>query len=124
MITFNRHYFLASMLLLVTLVGIAMFVRDSFVRPFFGDVLVVIWMYTFLAAFLSIRPFVLSLFVLAFAYCVEIGQYFRLVDVLGLQSNRIASIVIGSTFDWLDLLAYTLGWGVIWLFQKQQGRGL
>ncbi|MEI8611863.1 DUF2809 domain-containing protein [Enterovibrio norvegicus] len=122
MITFNGKYFLASMVLLAVLIGIALFVKDSFVRPFLGDVLVVVWMYAFLAAFLLVRPLMLSLFVLVFAYCVEIGQYFRLVEVVGLQNNKLASIVIGSTFDWLDLLAYTLGWGVIWVFQKQQVR--
>ncbi len=124
MITFNVKHFLVSMLLFAILVFIALFVRDSFVRPFLGDVLVVIWMYTFLAAFLSIRHKALSLFVLAFAYCVEIAQYFRLVEALGLQNNTLASIVIGSTFDWLDMLAYTLGWGVIWVFLKQRGGGL
>ncbi|SFP54210.1 DUF2809 domain-containing protein [Enterovibrio norvegicus] len=67
-------------------------------------------------------PFGVVVVVLVFAYCVEIGQYFRFVEVVGLQSNKLASIVIGSTFDWLDLLAYTLGWGVIWVFQKQQGK--
>ncbi|PMI37487.1 hypothetical protein BCT30_16515 [Enterovibrio norvegicus] len=110
------------MALLAVLIGIALFVKDSFVRPFLGDELVVVWMYAFLAAFLLVRPLMLSLFVLVFAYCVEIGQYFRLVEVVGLQNNKLASIVIGSTFDWLDLLAYTLGWGVIWVFQKQQVR--
>ncbi|WP_258188604.1 ribosomal maturation YjgA family protein [Enterovibrio norvegicus] len=122
MITFNGKYFLASMALLAVLIGIALFVKDSFVRPFLGDELVVVWMYAFLAAFLLVLPLMLSLFVLVFAYCVEIGQYFRLVEVVGLQNNKLASIVIGSTFDWLDLLAYTLGWGVIWVFQKQQVR--
>jgi hypothetical protein len=36
-------------------------------------------------------------------------QFFQLAEVLGLESNGIAHVILGSTFDWLDILAYTLG---------------
>jgi hypothetical protein len=36
--------------------------------------------------------------------------------MLGLQSNKIMAVAIGSTFDWKDLLAYEIGTIVIlWL---------
>jgi len=44
-----------------------------------------------------------------FAYLIELGQYFDLVSILKLENYTIARIVIGSTFDVLDLLAYTIG---------------
>lgn len=56
--------------------------------------------------------------VLIFAFMVEFAQYFKLVEVLGLEGNRLARIVIGSTFDPLDLLAYTLGAIAVVLIEK------
>jgi predicted membrane channel-forming protein YqfA (hemolysin III family) len=51
----------------------------------------------------------LPLFVFLFAACVEIGQYFDIVALLGLADNQILSIVLGRTFSWLDLVCYTVG---------------
>jgi len=47
--------------------------------------------------------------VLLFAYTVEVLQYFQLVKRLGLQHSRLANIVIGNSFAWSDMIAYTLG---------------
>ena len=47
--------------------------------------------------------------VLLFSFAVEIGQYFRLAELLGLMDCKVARIVIGSTFDAKDLLAYAIG---------------
>ena len=41
---------------------------------------------------------------LALAYLVELGQWFGLVDALGLGGSRVARVVLGATFDPLDLL--------------------
>jgi hypothetical protein len=96
-------------MLLVIEVTIAVFSQDRFIRPFVGDVLVVILIYCLLKSFLRLNANKVAISVLVFAFVVEILQYFNLVDLLGLQTNRIATIVLGSTFDWLDLLAYTIG---------------
>lgn len=47
--------------------------------------------------------------VLLFSYGVEIMQYFNLVELLGLGEYKLARIVIGTSFAWSDLLAYTAG---------------
>ncbi|MDG1915837.1 MAG: DUF2809 domain-containing protein [Crocinitomix sp.] len=36
-------------------------------------------------------------------------QFFQFAGVVGLEKNGIARVILGSTFDWLDILAYTLG---------------
>ena len=51
----------------------------------------------------------LPLYVFAFSACVEIGQYFDLVALLGLADNRFLSVLMGRTFSWLDLLCYAVG---------------
>ena len=51
----------------------------------------------------------LPVFVFAFAACVEIGQYFDVVALLGLADNRFLSVALGRTFSWLDLVCYAVG---------------
>ncbi|VVS91275.1 protein of unknown function duf2809 [Desulfoluna spongiiphila] len=92
---------------------IALFVRDTFIRPFVGDVLVVVLLYLFFRAFLVCGKSKLVAGVLLFAWAVEVGQYMNLVAVLGLQDCKVARVVIGSTFDVMDLFAYTVGAGVL-----------
>jgi hypothetical protein len=106
----HLRHLLASIGLFLVLAFIALFVRDRFIRPFMGDVLVVIWLYLTLAAFIQTNGYWLATGVLAFACALEVGQYFGLVRLLGLEHLQIARVVLGATFDWLDLLAYALGW--------------
>ena len=106
---FNRRYLMTTLGLFVVLVLIALYVRDGFVRPFLGDLLVVVLMFTAVRSVLRVNQRGLVLAILAFAFLLEVGQAFRLVERLGLAEHRLAQVVLGSTFDWLDLLAYTLG---------------
>lgn len=109
MIKFNARYFYLAILLLFIEVLIALFINDRIIRPFIGDVLVVILIYCFVKAFWPIRPSTAALFVFAFACIVEGLQYLNIVDRLGLQDNRLLATVIGTTFDWKDILAYGIG---------------
>lgn len=112
---FDLKSFLCFLLIFVIEVIIALFVKDNIIRPYGGDVLVVILMYYFFKTFVKMNPLPLAIGVLFFAYAVEIGQYFNLVEVLNMQDNRIMRIVIGSSFSWGDMLCYTLG-AIICLF--------
>lgn len=109
MFQFNKRYFGIALLLFFTEVLIAVFVRDNFIRPYFGDYLVVILIYCFLQSFIKASVWQIALFTLIFSYAIEILQYFNLVAMLDLQDSRIANIVIGNSFAWADLVAYTLG---------------
>lgn len=44
-----------------------------------------------------------------FAACVEVGQYFDLVALLGLADNRLIAIALGRTFSWMDIVCYAVG---------------
>ena len=113
MFQFNIKYLFINLLLLSVLVFIAMFVNDEFIRPFVGDVLAIFWVYFGLKIFIRASNYELAHYVLLFAFAVEIGQFYQLINILGLQDNQIARIVMGSTFDWFDLLAYGIGWAII-----------
>ena len=116
---FNPKYFLCAILLFITEVLIALFVHDQFIRPYIGDFLVVILIYCFVKSFLNTRVVPTAIGVLLFAYTVELLQYFRIVEVLGLQHSRAARIIIGSAFEWWDLLAYTCGILMVVLVEKR-----
>lgn len=109
MFTFNKKFFFLTLLLFITEVLIALYVKDRFVRPYVGDYLVVMLIYCFVRTFLNSPVLPTAIAVLLFAYLIETLQYFRLVDRLGLEHNVIAKTVIGYGFSWIDMLAYTLG---------------
>jgi hypothetical protein len=110
---FNRYYAVWTAILFFVELGIALFVDDDFIRPYVGDVLVVILIYAFVRAFFKVAIVPAALGVWVFAFGVEILQYFNIVELLGWEASAIARTVIGTTFDGEDLVAYTLGIGLI-----------
>jgi Protein of unknown function (DUF2809) len=109
MLQFKKSYFLLSLLFFAIELYIGFYVNDNFIRPYVGDFLVVILIYCFLRSFLNIPKKTTALLVLLFAYAVEIAQFFDIVAWLGLTGNRPAEVLIGTSFSWEDMLAYTLG---------------
>lgn len=95
-----------------------MYAYDDFLRPYVGDYLVVMLIYCALRTFIKANTLPVVIGVLLFAYLVEVLQYFRIVDRLGLSGNQLAKTVIGYGFEWLDMLAYTLGVITIILVEK------
>ncbi|MEE2772151.1 MAG: DUF2809 domain-containing protein [Bacteroidota bacterium] len=105
----KKTYFAACMVLLIIEIFIAVWVRDKFVRPYLGDFLVVILIYTFLMMISRISV-VKGLFaVLLFSFAVEFFQLINIVKVLQYQPSKIVMIILGSSFSAWDLLAYFLG---------------
>ena len=102
-------YAIITIILLTIEVLIALFIHDDFVRPYIGDVLVVMVIYTFIRIFVPERVRMLPSYILCLAVLVEILQYFRIVELLGLQDNRFFSVLIGSVFDMKDIICYALG---------------
>ena len=102
-------YFLIFCGLLVTEIVIALFINDAFVRPYVGDVLVTLLLCCLCRVIVPDKVRLLPVYVFIFAACVEIGQYFDLVALLGLADNRIISIALGRTFSWMDLVCYAVG---------------
>jgi hypothetical protein len=118
MITFRKQYFLLTILLFTIEALIALFLHDRIIRPYVGDFLVVILIYCFVRTFFGISVFKTALGTLLFAYMVELLQYLNLIEKLGLQNFRIANLILGNLFQWIDLVAYTLGIATIIVFEK------
>lgn len=117
---FDLKPFVICIIIFFIEVFIALFVNDSFVRPYGGDILVVMLIYYFLKSFIETKTIYLVVAVLLFAYLVEAGQYFRMVEVLGLQGNTIMRVVIGSSFSWWDIVCYTIGGAICYLIDRER----
>ncbi|MDR2971495.1 MAG: DUF2809 domain-containing protein [Bacteroidales bacterium] len=113
----NKGYLCAFIIVLIIEIIIGVFVRDNFIRPYVGDVLVTVLIYCFIKSFVANELKLLPLYVFIFACLVEIGQYFNLVDLLGLGNNKIARIIIGTHFDLMDIVCYLVGCIGLFLFQ-------
>ncbi len=114
---FSYKYLLLFISLLLIEIFIALYVHDRFIRPYFGDVLVVVLIYFLVRIFFSedSKKVILKIALgcLLFAFAIEIGQYFHLVDILGLGHIKAARIIIGTGFTWWDMLAYIGGYFLI-----------
>ena len=85
---------------------IGLFVRDDFVRPYVGDMLVTVLLCCMgKVIFPGSAP---AIPVFLFAAAVEGLQWLHLTEKLGLEGT-VLGILLGSTFDWKDLLCYGLG---------------
>ncbi len=121
---FHKKYFFIAILLFLTEVFIAAYLHDAVIRPYGGDFLVVILIYCFVKSFLNTPVTATAFAVLLFSYIVETLQYFHLVDLLGLEKSTIARIVIGTSFAWTDLLAYTLGILLVLMIEFRFGKAI
>ena len=115
---FNARHFTLALLLFAAEVLIALFVTDKIIRPFVGDVLVVVLLYCLVSSFLKNDRRKIALGVLLFAFTIEILQYFDYVKLLGLENNRLLSVVMGRTFEYTDFAAYLTGFLIVLLCEK------
>ena len=120
MFRFRKKYFLFAVLLFVIEVLIALFLHDRFIRPYVGDFLVVILLYCFFRSFLNVNRTALALGVLLFAFVIEGAQYLHFVHHLGVENNAVVRTVLGSSAEWSDVLAYTLGIAAVLLFERRR----
>jgi hypothetical protein len=116
--TFRVWYFLLAILLLVIEILIALYIHDQVIRPYLGDLLVVIMIYCFFRAFLVVGKIQLGLAVFLFACLVETLQYFNVVERIGAGDSRLLKIIIGNAFEWMDILMYALGIAVVMILDN------
>ena len=109
MFRFAPSYFV----LMLALFGIEVFIgarmHDALIRPYGGDVLVVIWLYCLVRSFWDWPVINVAVGVLVFAYGVEGLQYLGLADRLGFTRPSLMRTLLGSYFTWTDIFCYTLG---------------
>lgn len=124
MFKFNLKYFLIFISIFIVEVIIAIYIKDNFIRPYFGDYLVIFLVYFFSLSFINADKNKIALSVLVFAFTIEIIQYFQVLSYFNLEKNRILRIVAGNTFSFEDLIIYTLAFLTIILFNRYDTKSL
>lgn len=111
------NYLIGFIVILLIEVIIALFIHDKFIRPYIGDILVIICLYLLLKSIFPEKPKYLSLFVFLFAVGVEILQYFNIMKVIS-GGNKYMNIILGATFDIKDIMCYLIGFIIIIIVEK------
>ena len=106
-------YFIGFIIIFLIEVFIAVHVHDNFIRPYIGDILIIICIYLFAKTIFLNKLKYLSLYILILAIVVEVMQYFNLAN-----NNRVMKIILGSTFDIKDIVCYVIGYIIIVLTEK------
>lgn len=101
---------------------IALYVRDRFLRPYVGDMLVVALLYFLVRVLFPEGLKRLPLWIFLFAAAVEVSQYFHLADLLGVGHIPAARIILGATFDLKDIACYGAGCLLLALAEKKAGK--
>jgi len=117
MISFNKKYCCISLTLFIAEVLIANYAHDDMIRPYGGDLLAVIFLYGVIKSVVNSPVRKTASGVLLFSFLLEISQYFHILNYAGLQNSRLANVIMGNSFAWIDLLAYTLGTVIILGFE-------
>nr|WP_315422187.1 DUF2809 domain-containing protein [uncultured Pedobacter sp.] len=116
-LTFNSKFLFIFLAIFLIEILIAKYLHDAFIRPFGGDVLVVVLISAFFRIFLTTNNKRLALGVLIFSFVIEFLQAIHYVNWLGLQDNKFWSIVLGTYFSVYDLLAYFIGYLICLCFK-------
>ncbi|KAB2765768.1 DUF2809 domain-containing protein [Brucella anthropi] len=119
---FSRSALCFTLMLLALLALLAtMGAGLGWIRSFIGDVIAVIFVYAVLRTFIDGNRLLLALIAFLTGVAVEYGQYFaKQFDIV--IGNPALRIILGATPDWLDVLAYAIGAGivVVYLLARRQ----
>ena len=113
-------FFILFLLLTAVEVLIGKYMHDAFIRPYGGDVLVVIVIWAAVrTVFPDGMPF-LPYAVFLFACAVECAQGLRIFELLGLTRYPLLRIMLGTSFSFVDILSYAAGCFVCCLWEIKE----
>ncbi len=115
-------YAVATLFLLLIEVIIALYVHDDFIRPYVGDMLVVIVIYTFIRMIVPEKYRLIPLFIFIFAVGVELLQLVNIVGILGVADNIFLKTLMGSVFDIKDIVCYAVGCVILYMYEWIRAR--
>lgn len=88
---------------------IALFIKDKFIRPYVGDLLVTVLLCAFVRIFIPNKITALPILVFLFSVLVEFAQYLDIVKLLGFENSKLLSVLVGRSFSIIDIIFYALG---------------
>ena len=106
---FNKNYLVLAHTLFLVELAIAFIIKTGFIRYTLGDYLVVILLYAIFRGCTNMSVRASALVVLFIAYGIELLQLTPFLTYFNLQDSITAKLIFGSTFQFGDIVAYTLG---------------
>jgi len=104
------YYLIWSAVLFIIEFLIAVFVPSpSWLRDSGGDMLIIPLIYCLVRIFIKILPRLMPFLMCCVGFVFEIAQYFQISDRLGFERGSVMSIIIGTSFSWMDILCYIIG---------------
>lgn len=101
-------FIVIAVLLIMAEFYIGIYVNDRIIRPYGGDVIIVIILYAIIRATYPEKKVPAALFVFVFATAYEFTQLIPLADLLGI-SKEVVRIIMGVSFSWVDIGCYAIG---------------
>ena len=109
-------YLILCIILIISAIVIVRYLELSyFWRGYIGDVIAVMFIYSFFRLIFGTKPEKLAMGVFLFAVILEMIQYLQLFSF----NNQYLQLIFGSTFDPLDLFAYLIGCLLIYFIDKK-----
>ena len=91
----------------------------EYINTYLGDALWAVMIYLFAALLLKDRkPSLITLLSLSFCYLIEISQLYHAPWIDAIRNTRLGGLVLGFGFLWTDIIAYTLGIGVMLVIES------
>lgn len=115
-------YAVLAAIVLIVEIGIALFVRDRWIRPHGGDVLAVILVYLAVRAVTRWSVGTSVTVALGVAIAVELGQYVGILRYIGLDHVPVVRVVIGTGFDPADFVSYGIGGVIVVIVERLRRR--
>ena len=121
-LTFNLRAVLITIALFCVELSIATVFRHiGWLRGLVGDALAVVFVYYGFKGFVRAPALWLATAALLVGYGVELSQY--IAQSAGWKiSNPVLRIVVGSTPDWWDVVAYTVGFIAVLFIERWASR--
>ncbi|MFD1063329.1 DUF2809 domain-containing protein [Winogradskyella litorisediminis] len=105
----NINYLAFATAVFVVEVCIATFLKSGFIRHTFGDYLVVFLLYYCIRGLSSLGVWRSAILVLIISFLIEFLQLTTVLEVFNLDNNTLAKLIFGTSFQFMDLMAYTAG---------------
>lgn len=108
------HRFFAVLFFLIC-VSIVFYSRElGQLRWFIWDIISVMLLYSLVQWIYRFNPWILILALLLLAFFIEMLQYFHFVIYMWWEKNQAMNPIFGSVYDPIDIIAYTIGWILIY----------
>jgi len=77
-----------------------------------GTFFVIFWCLLVLLFFTEAKPFIIASWVLVITVLLEFLQLFHPKFLEFIRGLFIGKIILGTSFNWIDIIYYIVGWGV------------